>query len=152
MTPDTGGDVQERLCTTVAGLQCTGTCLFLYSTPLFFSGLLALWGCSYCHFQTSHQGVSLHFAIRRGVVPQCSPRGAGLPLDRPWHGHTRLFSHLSQGGVCSEMSHISDATTSQLQGILQRHALKVQQRSWLGKKAIFITPKATLCGSSLLPI
>ena len=135
MTTDTGGKVREQLCSTVAHLQCSGTtCCFLYFTPLFFSDVLVLWGCSHRHFQTSHQGISLHFAIQHGVVPQCSPRGTRLLLDKPWHDYARLLGHLCQACVCSELSHVFDAATSWLQGILQRDTLKVQQRSWLGKR------------------
>lgn len=137
VTTDAGGKVQEQLCSTVAHLQCAGTaCPFLYFTPLLFSDLLAPKGCGRHHFQTPHQGVSLCFAIQSGVVPQGSPHGVGLP---PWprYGHARQLGHLSHACIWSEMSHIFDTGTSQLQGMLQRDKLKVQQGSWVGKGNIY---------------
>lgn len=79
---------------------------FLFSLPYGAAVIPTFRPCSLC------------FPIQHGVVPQWSPCGAGLPLDRPWHGQTRLLGHLSQVSVCSELSHMFDAATSRLQGFL----------------------------------
>lgn len=82
----------------------------VFHSPLFFTVLPALWGCSHHHFQ-SLQPVFSH-SVWCGT--SVSPSGAGPGLDRPWHGHTRLLGHLSQASVCSELSHIFDTATSWL--------------------------------------